>query len=464
MPKTISSFLIYSLAVVICFAAYPGVVATNLPRPTPSQLAWQEAELIVVFHYDLHVFDNERYIQRENRITPIPDYNIFNPADLDTDQWIGAAADMGAKCAILTATHETGFALYQSDVNPYCLKAVRWRDGRGDVVGDFVKSCRKYGIEPGIYIGIRWNSFYGVHDFKVTGDGDFAARRQAHYNRMVEGMVTELCTRYGPLFEIWFDGGAHGPAQGGPDVRPIIEKYQPDCIFYHNLERADHRWGGSESGTVPYPCWSTFPYPSWMQYRDQEHDFALIKHGDPDGAYWCPAMSDAPLRGYNGGHEWFWEPGDDEHIYPLAELTAMYEQSVGRNSTLILGITPGPDGLVPEPDVRRMRELGDEIKRRYGEPLASTSGEGCDILLDLGKPLKINCVIIMEDIAHGERVREYAIEGYTEGAWRVLGAGTCIGHKRIQRFDDVVVSRVRLRIDKAAEEPVIRRLSVYSVI
>ena len=71
---------------------------------------------------------------------------IFHPQKLDTDQWVKAAKDAGCKIAILTATHETGFALYQSDVNPYCLKAVKWREGKGDIVKDFVKSCRKFDV------------------------------------------------------------------------------------------------------------------------------------------------------------------------------------------------------------------------------------------------------------------------------------------------------------------------------
>ena len=62
-----------------------------------------------------------------------------------------------------------------------------------------------------------------------------------------------------------------------------------------------------------------------------------------------PAMSDAPLRGYNGRHEWFWEPGDEDHIEPLERLMDMYGQSVGRNSTLIIGLTPDPNGLLPDP-------------------------------------------------------------------------------------------------------------------
>ena len=109
--------------------------------PAPHQLKWHEAEMGVVFHYDLHVFDGQIYGQGNNRINPVEDYNIFNPTQLDTDQWIQAAKAAGAKFAVLTATHETGFGLWQSDVNPYCLKAVKWRDGKGDVVRDFVASA-----------------------------------------------------------------------------------------------------------------------------------------------------------------------------------------------------------------------------------------------------------------------------------------------------------------------------------
>jgi len=100
------------------------------------------------------------------------------------------------------------------------MKAFKFQDGNGDIVRDFVQSCWKYGIKPGIYVGIRWNSFFGVHDFKVNGEGSFKANRQKYYNQMVEGMVRELCTNYGELFEIWFDGRADHPDNGAPMCYP----------------------------------------------------------------------------------------------------------------------------------------------------------------------------------------------------------------------------------------------------
>lgn len=199
-------------------------------------------------------------------------------------------------------------------------------------------------------------------------------------------MVTELCSRYGELFMIWFDGGADDPNGLGPDVEPIVSKYQPGCLFYHNVNRADLRWGGSESGTVGYPCWSSFPYPyshSNANDKTANHN-KLLRHGNPDGKHWVPAMADTPLRGYNNRHEWFWEPGDDDKaVYPLANLMDIYEKSVGRNATLIIGLTPNPDGLIAPEDVERLKELGQEIRRRFGTPLASVSGNAETLTLPL---------------------------------------------------------------------------------
>ncbi len=448
------------------YCIFMPVKKNKYPLPDKAQLAWQNAEMGVVIHYDLHVFDGKKYGQGANRITPVDNYNIFNPSSLDTDQWIRAVRDMGATFAILTATHETGFALYQSDVNPYCLKAVKWKDGKGDLVRDFVNSCRKYGIKPGIYLGIRWNSFFGVHNFVVQGEGKFRENRQKYYNKMVEGMVKEICTRYGELFEIWFDGGADSPERGAPDVLPIVKKYQPNCLFYHNAQLAEARWGGSESGTVPYPCWATFPYPSTdgtLFPAIKEKNYALLKTGDPEGKFWMPAMSDAPLRGYNGRHEWFWEPSDEAHIFPVEKLVHMYYNSVGHNSTLILGITPDTTGLLPEADVRRMKEFGNELKRRFDKPLATTYGHGKLIKIQLPKPQTVNHVILTEDIAKGERVRKFKLEGNENGKWKTLFEGSCIGHKLIIPFEDGNLKQLRLRIDDAIDEPIISSFSVYNV-
>lgn len=439
----------------------------EIPIPNERQLAYQEAELGVVFHYDLHVFDTTMYSQGYNRLTPVPDYNIFNPTELDVEQWVITAKQAGAKFAILTATHETGFALFQSDFNPYSLKALKWKDGKADIVKEFVEACRKHGLEPGIYLGIRWNSFFGVHDFVVDGTGEMQKRRQKYYNEMVEGMLTEICTNYGPLFKIWFDGGAGNPMNGTPDVLPIVQKYQPQALFYHNDQLAEARWAGSESGTVGYPNWSTFPINFTGSGESAppmiaKDNFALLKHGDMMGKYWVPTMADAPLRGYNGRHEWFWEPNDEKHIFPLENLVDMYYKSVGRNSTLILGLTPDNKGLMPEADVLRMKEFGEEINRLFENPIASTSGKGTILELKLKKKQSLNQIVIQENIKKGHLVKKFHIEINENGRWKTVQTGTAIGHKYIHVFEEPLYSdNIRVVVDDSFQEPDFKLFSVY---
>lgn len=456
----------FYLFILVLIVIAPVSGQTAIPIPSPAQLKWQNAELAALVAIDLHSFDGEFYIQKNARITPTADINIFNPQKYDMDQWIKSLMDGGFKIAILTVSHETGFFFHQSNATPYSMKSLQWQNGKGDILRDFKKSCEKYGLLPGVYIGTRWNAFYGVYDFKVEGDSDFAKNRQKHYNTMIEKIVTEIFTNYGDWVMVWFDGGAHGPEQGGPDVLSIFEKYQPNCLFYHNLQRADMRWGGSESGTVPYPCWGTFPYVSTSAGESAKkeigaNDFQLLKTGDPDGSYYMPAMSDAPLRG-NGGHDWFWEPNREDIIFPLNDLVHKYYNSVGHNTSLILGVTPGPDGLMPAPDVKRLKEFGDEINRRFSNTLGSTSGSKNKLTLKLSKKMKINQLVLMEDIRKGERIRKFKVEGKTKNGWKIIFEGSSIGHKFIHQFIEIETSMLRLTILESIAAPHIKDFTVYS--
>jgi alpha-L-fucosidase len=154
---------------------------------------------------------------------------------------------------------------------------------------------------------------------------------------------------------------------------------------------------------------------------------------------------------------------------PLEELLTVYRQSVGRNSNLILNATPGPDGLIPASHRRRYEELGREIQRRYGAPVAETFGAGTSVVLALPGPTMINGAIVQEDIAlrpdgsPGERVRRYRLEAGTPGGdWQTVSAGTCIGHKKIDTFAPVTATHLRLSCDESVGEPLIRRLAALT--
>jgi len=417
-----------------------------LPKPSPQQFEWQDMELGMFFHFDIPVY-KPGWNWRSWEGLPSPD--MYNPSKLDTDQWMEAAKAFGAKYAVFVAKHCSGFCQWQTDVYPYGVKQSSWRNGKGDVVRDFVEACHKYGIKPGIYASVTANAFLEVDNPGLVNRGQAAdPEKQARYARVCEQMLTELWSRYGDLFEIWFDGGALPVEKGGPDMVPLLEKYQPDAIVFQG-PAASIRWVGNERGRAPYPCWATVP---------DKADY--YGPGDPEGARWLPAECDVPVR----DHDWFWEPNREDRLYSLDDLMDMYYKSVGRNGNLLLNANPAPDGLVPEPDFRRYVEFGAEIRRRFEKPVAATRGESEVVELRLSPPQKIDHVVIMEEIAHGERIRHYEVEGLGPGnKWAKLCSGISVGHKRIQHFDPIEVSMVRLRITECVARPLIRNLAVYSV-
>jgi alpha-L-fucosidase len=347
---------------------------------------------------------------------------------------------------VLVAKHCSGFLCWQSDCYPYGVRQSRWRDGKGDVVRDYVESCRRARIQPGIYASVSANAWWEVNNPGLVnwGKGGDEAKQKA-YVRACEQMLTELWGNYGPLFEIWFDGGALPQDQGGPDLLPILRRLQPRATVFQG-PAATIRWIGNEKGVASYPCWATV-----------QPGVDVYGAGDPQGSVWLPGECDVPIR----NHYWFWHPDQEQTIYSLDALMDMYLKSVGRNCNLLINANIDRNGLVPQADLQRYREFGDEIRRRFGTALGEISGRGSEVLLQLPRPGSVDCVITMETNTEGERVREYVIEGQTGAAWTELCRGQSVGHKRIDTFPATEVWAIRWRCLRSEGEPVIRRLAAH---
>jgi len=426
----------------------------DLPRPTPQQLAWQDFEIGMFIHFDMVT-----YTGKMKPRTPA-DVNIYNPTKLDTDQWLQVAKAMGAKYAVFVAKHCTGFMSWQSDAYPYGVKQTRWRDGKGDVVKDFIASCSKYDIRPGLYASASSNAWWGIDNPGVIKWGN---KKQEDYVKACEKMMTELWSNYGPLTEIWFDGGVLSPKRGGPDLVSIMQKHQPDAVVFGGPSKHRVRWSGNEGGHIPYPCWAT------TRYRGGKGPGDPFGTGGKSGKHWVPAECDGKLPG--GYSKWFWNkdkkfdmPDEEKQQSVLDALMDKYYRSVGHNANLLMNAAPDTTGLVPECIVPHYANFGKEIKRRFGTSVAETKGDGDTLELALKKPGKIDHVIIMEDIQHGERVRAYEVEGLVPGnTWQKLCDGVSVGHKRIQKFDRTEVAKVRLKVTESVATPKIRRLAVFDV-
>jgi hypothetical protein len=116
---------------------------------------------------------------------------------------------------------------------------------------------------------------------------------------------------------------------------------------------------------------------------------------------------------------------------------------------------------MPEPDVLRLKEFGDEIKRRFSDPVVAVSGKGKRITAKLAERQTIKHIVLEEDIAKGERVRKFTLEGKTRKGWTTIFEGSCIGHKFIYPFDDMEVSAVRLNILESKGEAQIKSMQIF---
>ncbi|HTQ11918.1 MAG TPA: alpha-L-fucosidase [Fimbriimonadaceae bacterium] len=408
-------------------------IQAKLPRPTPEQLAWQDAEVGMFVHFAPNTWQDQ---EGDDLSTPL---SQIDPEKLDTDQWARVAKSMGAKYLVFVAKHVGGFCWWQTATTDYSVKSIPWRKGKGDVMADLEKSCRKYGLRLGVYLSPADRK----HGIDVGGRARDPAA-QAAYTRLFREQLTELLTHYGPIFEVWFDGSLIF------DVGDILKKYDPHAIVFQGPE-ANIRWVGNEEGFAPYPCWNG------AVYNPKTWGTLTAADANPDGDRWLPSEVDCRMR-----DTWFWNTHNEGSVKSVAKLVEMYENSVGHGANLLLNNTPDTTGLIPALDARRAKEFGDEIQRRYGTPIATSSGHGPLITVQPSAPVTVGAVETMEDISQGERVRSYVVEGLVDGQWTQLAGGTAIGHAKIDRFEPVRCSEVRLKVLLSEGAPLIRRLAIFA--
>ena len=105
--------------------------------PSQKQLAWQQMELTAFLHFGINTFTDEEW--GDGSDSP----ELFNPTQLDCEQWVRTLKDTGFKMAILTAKHHDGFCLWQTATTEYSVQSSPWRDGKGDVVRELSEACQK---------------------------------------------------------------------------------------------------------------------------------------------------------------------------------------------------------------------------------------------------------------------------------------------------------------------------------
>ncbi|WP_294609404.1 alpha-L-fucosidase [uncultured Bacteroides sp.] len=415
--------------------------------PTPQQLEWQQMELTAFLHFGVNTFTGREWGDGTE------DPNIFNPTELDCEQWVRTLKEAGFKMALITAKHHDGFCLWPTKTTRHSVASSSWKNGKGDVVRELRDACKKYGVKFGVYLS-PW-------DRNASCYGDSPA-----YNQFFIEQLTELLTNYGEVHEVWFDG-ANGEGPNGKKqiydwdaILKTIRRLQPKAVTA--IMGDDVRWVGNEKGIGRETEWSATALTPGIYPRSGEQNKKLGIYGkakDLGGRdivaratelFWYPSEVDVSIR-----PGWFYHADQDSQVKSLSHLADIYFQSVGYNSVLLLNIPPDLRGRINESDVQRLKEFSGYLKKTFArnyvlkgdEAWHGTSGTAREY--DVQKDALVNALMIQEDISKGQRIESFLVEAYKDGAWIHLAEGTTVGYKRLVRFSDTRPDRIRVTIRSA---------------
>ncbi len=390
-------------------------------KPTPGQFAYQRRRQFGIFcHFGINTFHD-----REWSDGSLP-ASSFDPTNLDANQWALSARDAGAAHLILTAKHHDGFCLWPTATTDYSVRSSPWREGKGDAVAETAEACRRAGIGFGVYLS-PWDR----HEPSWADDHEI-------YDALYIQQLTELCTGYGELFEIWFDGaGSDQHPYDWDSIMDVVHRHQPRAMVF-NMGEPTIRWVGNEDGLASDPCWYTVD-ATRTSILDDGVD-ALT-----GGARYLPPECDVAIR-----RHWFWHRDDLDTLKSLQHLEAIWYRSVGLGANLLLNIPPDDAGLLDEHDRARLLEFGASIRERFASPVpAELHQAGALVTATFPQRVTIDHLVLEEAIEHGQRITRHTVSAPGQGTPLITGVYT-VGSQRIHPFPAIATDRLHIDIGDPA--------------
>lgn len=380
----------------------------SVPVPTSAQLAWQEAGFGVFFHFGINTFHG---VEWSDGTLPAAS---FHPRAFDPAQWIDAARRAGAGYVVLTAKHHDGFCLWPTDTTDYSVMSSPFRR---DAVGEVARACEQAGMPLGLYVS-PWD-----RNAKCYPNAEA-------YDRFYVAQLTELCTRYGELFEIWFDGaGSEGRTYAWDDIMAVVDKHQPNAMVF-NMGRPTIRWAGNEDGLAADPC----------RYSVGKTDVSMFTSDVQmlTTAHYLPPECDVPIRA-----NWFWHPDDEHTLKSREQLLDIWDNSVGLGAGLLLNLAPNRDGRLDDADCARLLEVTGEIERRFAEPVtAMLQPQGDYVTAEFPRPVTFERLELCEDLIHGQLIERHEVIAGDA----VVASGQTVGIRRWHQIAPVTGDRLTIRV------------------
>jgi alpha-L-fucosidase len=265
------------------------------------------------------------------------DPDLFSPTKLDCGQWADSAREAGMTYMVLTVKHTEGIALYPSAVTTRDSRMfMKFRNGNGDIVREFVDACRSRGLKVGLYYCFPGDYSDTAHrNAPPQGMPDLHGlppEAAGDYVGFMKRQLAEMLTNYGPIDLLWIDQYKNKyTSDRWPEILAYLKSLEPHCIVLANNAR---NLRDSDVLSYEYPWKLETPLP----------DNTLP-------AEVCDTIQT--------GARWFWrdspQPTD---LQSAAEIAAKVRMCNRRNANYLLDVPPDRDGLISGRQLRRLREVG----------------------------------------------------------------------------------------------------------
>ena len=274
----------------------------------------------------------------------------FNPIRYDAKAWARTAARNGFKYLCLTTKHHDGFCLWDTKYTDYKVTSPDCpysRSKNPDIVKATYDAFRAEGLAISLYFSKGdwhhpdyWDNLgLGVRTtwFPTYSPAEHPERWQ-RFKEFTWNQILELVKNYGRFEILWLDCAAVGCRR---DTRIDVNGLVAECRKTQPwLIAADRTIGGkAENLLTPEQCVPPKPMA-------------------------CPWESCVTMASN-------WSYRYDDEYKSTKELLDLLIGVVAKGGCLVLNVAPRPDGVIAEPALKRMNEMGDWL-RRNGEAIYAT--------------------------------------------------------------------------------------------
>lgn len=268
-------------------------------------------------------------------------YKEFNPVQFDATEWVQIAQEAGMRYMVFTSKHHDGFVNFDSALTDYKITSPR-SPFRRDIVGELASAAQAAQLPFGCY--------YSPPDWRHP---DYRNENHDRYLDYFHGQVRELCSNYGELAVLWFDGLEENFTNAEE-----VERYRDQEIF-----ASAKIWGAEKL---------------FQEIRQLQPNILINNRCGMRADFDTPEQMIGAFQTERAwescitmGDQWAWKPNDN--LKSLQQCLHTLIRVAGGDGNLLFNVGPMPDGRIEPRQVERLREMGAWL-RQFGESIYGTRG------------------------------------------------------------------------------------------